>query len=140
MLSIDRQICQTTAMKTVAVIGASNDRRKFGNKAVRAFLRAGYKVVAVNPKLATACETVEGCDTYGTVLDVSHDIDLATLYVPPHIGEDVVSSIVEKNISELWVNPGAESRELIERSRQQGLVVHEQCSIIAIGQSPADYE
>ena len=79
-------------MTTVAVIGASNDQRKFGNKAVRAFLRAGYKVIAVNPKLAAVGETVEGCDTYGTVLDVSHDIDLATLYVPPHIGEDVVSS------------------------------------------------
>ena len=127
-------------MTTVAVIGASNDQRKFGNKAVRAFLRAGYKVIAVNPKLAAVGETVVGCDTYSTVLDVSHDIDLATLYVPTHIGEDVVSSIVEKNISELWVNPGAESRALIECSRQQGLVVREQCSIIAIGQSPADYE
>ena len=127
-------------MTTVAVIGASNDQRKFGNKAVRAFLRAGYKVIAINPKLAVVGETVEGCDTYGTVLDVPHEIDLATLYVPPHIGEDVVSSIAEKKIPELWVNPGAESAELINRSRQQGIVVREHCSIIAIGQSPADYE
>jgi predicted CoA-binding protein len=140
MLSIGWHICQTTEMTTVAVIGASNDQRKFGNKAVRAFLRAGYKVIAVNPKLATVGGKVEGCDTYGTVLDVPHDIDLATLYVPPDIGEDVISSIAEKKISELWVNPGAESRKLIERSRQQGIVVREQCSIIAIGQSPADYE
>lgn len=127
-------------MRTVAVIGASNDRRKFGNKAVRAFLRSGYKVIAVNPNLAAVGETVEGCDTYGTVLDVPHDIDLATLYVQPQIGQDVVLSIAEKNIPELWVNPGAESVELRERSRQQGIVVREQCSIIAIGQSPADYE
>ena len=36
-------------MKTVAIIGASNNRSKFGNIAVRAFLRAGYTVLPITP-------------------------------------------------------------------------------------------
>ena len=127
-------------MSIVAVIGASTDRRKFGNKAVRAFLRSGYKVVAINPSLAAVGGDIEGCDTYGNVVDVPYKIDLATLYVQPHIGRDIVWSLVKKNIPELWVNPGAESPELVELAQQCGMIVREHCSIVAIGESPVDYE
>jgi hypothetical protein len=44
------------SQKTIAIIGASTDRNKFGNKAVRAFRQQGYQVFPVNPKE----ETVEG--------------------------------------------------------------------------------
>ena len=37
------------SVRTVAIVGASADRRKFGNKAVRAYLRQGWKVYPVNP-------------------------------------------------------------------------------------------
>ena len=122
------------------MIGASNDRRKFGNKAVRAFLRAGYTVIPVNPTLAEADEMVEGCETYATVLNIPHGIDLATLYVKPGIGRTLIATIAEKKIPELWVNPGAESEELVAEANERGIVVREHCSIVAIGQSPSDYE
>ena len=127
-------------MTTVAVIGASNDCSKFGNKAVRAFLRSGYSVIPVNPRLAAAGEMVEGCETYATVLDIPHDIDLATLYVQPGIGRAVIATIAEKKIPELWINPGAGSEELVAAANEWGILVSEHCSIVAIGQSPADYE
>ena len=69
-------------MKVVAVIGASQDPRKFGNKAVRAFRYRGYEVVPVNPICAAANDTIEGLSTYASVLDVAGAVDLATLYVP----------------------------------------------------------
>ena len=69
--------------KIVAVIGASNNRNKFGNRAVRAFQQQGYTVVPINPH-----ETeIEGLKAYASVLDVPGPIDMATLYVPPDIGE-----------------------------------------------------
>ena len=43
-------------MPTIAIIGASNDRAKYGNKALRAFRNQGYTVVPINPRE----ETVEG--------------------------------------------------------------------------------
>ena len=52
--------------KVVAVIGASSDPRKFGNRRVRAFRRQGYTVVPINPNEAQ----VEGLKTYASVLDV----------------------------------------------------------------------
>ena len=51
-----------------------------------------------------------------------------------------MQSIADKKIPELWVNPGAESTALVEEANARGILVREHCSIVAIGQSPADYE
>lgn len=130
-------------MQVVAVIGASRDRHKFGNKAVRAFRRRGYRVLPVNaPRggLETAADRrIEGLPAYSSVLDAPGPIDLATLYLPPETGETLVDEIAAKGIPELWVNPGAESRRLVERARELGIRTTLHCSIVAIGESPADY-
>jgi predicted CoA-binding protein len=40
--------------QVVAVIGASNDRHKFGNRAVRAYQQQGYTVIPINPHETTS--------------------------------------------------------------------------------------
>ena len=118
--------------KVVAVIGASGNRSKFGNRAVRAFKQRGYTVVPINPH-----ETeVEGLKAYASVLDVPGAIDMASLYVPPDIGEQVIAEIAQKGIPEVWLNPGAESDELIARARALQIQPIVACSIVAIGENP----
>src|SRR5918998_1063350 len=95
--------------KVVAVVGASSDRNKFGNKALRAFRAEGYTVVPVNPNE----REVEGLKTFASVLDVPQAIDMATVYVPPEIGITLLPEFERKGIPEIWVNPGAESEELL---------------------------
>ena len=122
-------------MKTVAVIGASSNRRKFGNIAVRAFRAAGYKVIPINPNEPE----VEGLRTYATVLDVPEPIQMATVYVPPQVGERIIEDIAKKGIREVWLNPGAESRQLVAKARALGLKPIEACSIVGIGLSPSQF-
>jgi predicted CoA-binding protein len=122
-------------VKTVAVIGASQDPRKFGNKAVRAFRHQGYQVVPINPHH----EEIEGLKAYPSVLDVPMTIDMATLYVPPRVGIRVVGEVARKQIPELWLNPGADGPEVIRRARELGLEPIIACSLIGIGESPAAY-
>lgn len=118
--------------RVVAVIGASSDRRKFGNKALRAFEKQGYAVLAINPNEPE----VEGHRTYASVLDVPGPIDVATLYVPPHIGVEVVEQIARKGIPEVWLNPGADGHAVVARARELGLNAIQACSIMSIGESP----
>ena len=121
--------------KTVAIIGASADRSKYSNKAVRAFVRQGYTVIPIHPK-----ETeVEGLKAYKSVVDVPGPIDMASLYLPPSIGEGVLDDIARKGIAELWVNPGADSPELVAKARGLGLKPILACSIVGIGESPSSY-
>jgi predicted CoA-binding protein len=122
-------------MKTVAVIGASSDRRKFGNKAFRAFQAGGHKVIPINPNE----REVEGVPTYASVTDVPEQIDMATVYVPPEIGITLLDGFEKKRIPEIWINPGAESDELLAEARRRKLKVIEACSIFGIGQNPYSY-
>lgn len=121
--------------KVVAVVGASSDRRKFGNKALRAFREEGYTVVPVNPNEVE----VEGLRTFPSVLDVPHAIDMATVYVPPEIGLTLLAQFEQKRIPEIWVNPGAESDELLADARRRKLNVTTACSIVGIGRSPYEF-
>lgn len=118
--------------RVVAVIGASNDRRKFGNRAVRAYRQQGYTVVPVNPHEAE----VEGLKAYASVMDIPGPVDMASFYVPPDVGAQVIDDVARKGIAEVWLNPGAESDELIARARALAIQPVVACSIIAIGQNP----
>jgi predicted CoA-binding protein len=118
--------------KTVAVIGASSDPRKFGNRAVRAFRRQGYTVIPINPNEAE----VDGLKTYASVLDVPGHIDMATFYVPPAIGQKVIAEVAQKGIPEVWLNPGSESEELIRLARALRVEPILACSILGIGENP----
>ncbi len=118
--------------KVVAVIGASSDPRKFGNRAVRAYRRQGYIVVPINPTEPQ----IEGLKTYASVLDVLEPIEIATFYVPPDIGMTVMPEVARKRIPEVWLNPGAESDELIQLARSLDIEPIVACSIIGIGENP----
>ena len=121
-----------TPKKTVAVIGASSNRNKFGNRALRAYERQGYTVLAINPNE----KEVEGHRTYASVLDVPDPIDMATVYVPPAIGVKVMEQLAKKQIPEVWLNPGADDETVVARARELGLNTIQACSIIAIGERP----
>ena len=122
-------------MKTVAVIGASSNRRKFGNKALRAFAHRGYRVIPINPRE----DAIEGHAAYRSVLDVPGPIDMATVYVPGSVGLGVLDEIARKGIAEVWLNPGADDPRVVARARELGLNPTIACSIMGIGESPAAY-
>jgi len=121
--------------KIIAVIGASADRHKFGNKALRAFRHRGYTVIPINPHE----RQVEGEPAFATVLDYSGAIDEATVYVQPHIGVKVMDDLAEKGIKKVWLNPGADDDQVVARAQALGLEPIQRCSIRAIGESPGDY-
>jgi predicted CoA-binding protein len=116
-------------MKSIAIVGASNDRAKFGNKAVRAFVGDGWQVFPVNPK-----ETrIEGLPAYGSVVDLPVRPNLVSLYVPPAVGLQLLPDIAERGCDELWLNPGADSEELVAAAERLGLTVIQACSLVGHG-------
>jgi predicted CoA-binding protein len=117
--------------KRVAVIGASSDPRKFGNRAVRSFVRSGYEVLPVNPNETT----IEGLRAWRSVADIPGPIDMVTFYVPPEIGIGLIEDVAAARPAEVWFNPGSEDDRLIERARELGLRPILACSIIGAGES-----
>jgi predicted CoA-binding protein len=122
-------------MKTVAIIGASPDRHKFGNKALRAFREAGYRAIPITPHHTI----VEGETAYASVMDYPGDFDMASVYVPPEIGEQIVDGLAHKGIRKVWFNPGADGPGVLTKARALGIDAIQACSILAIGMSPARF-
>jgi predicted CoA-binding protein len=121
-------------MKTVAIIGASSDRAKFGNKAVRAYMGQGYTVFPVNPK-----ETqIEGLPAYKKIAEVPERPQRVTVYLRPAVLKGILAEIASKGCDELWLNPGTESDEVLSEAKRLGLKVIQGCSIVGIGVSPRD--
>ena len=120
-------------MKTVAVIGASNDRAKFGNKAVRAFRQQGYTVFPVNPKESE----IEGLSVYRSIRDVPVRPQMVSAYLPPPALLNILPDIAARGCDELWLNPGTESDRVLAEAERLGLNVIQACSIVGVGMSPA---
>jgi len=121
---------------TVAIVGASQDRGKYGNKSVRAHLANGYQVYPVNPNE----QTVEGlvCFARLTDLPVSR-LDRISVYVPPSVGIRLLEDMQAIEANEVWFNPGSADSALIEQAQKLGLNVIQACSIIDVGSSPAEF-
>jgi predicted CoA-binding protein len=115
-------------MPTVAVVGASADRRKFGNKAVRAFVRQGYTVFPVNPH-----ETiVEGLRAVPSVTAIDVPLDIVTMYVRPAVGLALLEEVAQVRPREVWFNPGSESDAILARARELGIEPIVACSIMGV--------
>ncbi len=122
---------------TVAVVGASADRSKFGNKAVRAHLQQGYEVFPVNPKGGQ----IEGLTVYRSLAEIPAErLSRVSMYVPPGVGLGILAEIVAKGCDEFWLNPGSESDDLVEQARQMGLDPIIGCSIVNIGVDPHEMD
>lgn len=124
------------AQPTAAIIGASSDRRKYGNKSLRAHRQRGFQVFPVNPNESE----VEGLPAYRSVADVPVErLDRVSLYVRPEVGLQLIEEIAAKGCDQLWLNPGAESPQLIAKARALGVEPILGCSIVDLGLSPAQF-
>lgn len=121
---------------TVAIVGASADRSKYGNKSVRAHRQQGYDVYPINPKGGQ----IEGLDAFRSLAEVPVErLQRISMYVPPEIGLAMLDEIAAKGCDELWLNPGSESPELIAEAERRGLMPIVACSIVDVGRSPGEY-
>jgi predicted CoA-binding protein len=121
---------------TVAILGASNDRAKFGNISVRAHQACGYHVYPVNPK----GESIEGLPTFVDLTSGPEaHVTRISVYLAPDRLLGMLDQIAAKPHDELWLNPGTESAAVLSRARELGLQPITGCSIVDLGVSPADF-
>lgn len=94
---------------TIAVVGATDNTHKYGSVIYRDLKRKGYRVFPVNP----GRDTVDGDPAYATVADLPVAPDIVNLVVPAEVGVQVVRQALDVGYDRIWVQPGAESPELL---------------------------
>jgi hypothetical protein len=120
---------------TVAILGASADRAKFGNKSLRAHSQAGYEVYPINPKGGQ----IEGRPAFRSLGEVPVKLNRVSVYLPPAVALATLDEIAAKGCDEVWFNPGCDSPEVLARAKELKLNAIAACSIVDLGLSPAQF-
>ncbi|MCX7780035.1 MAG: CoA-binding protein [Negativicutes bacterium] len=113
------KITELVNQKVWAVVGANNNREKFGYKIYKFMLDAGYQVYPVNPGLTE----VLGNKCYASLKDLPVKPDVVDFVVPAKVGEQVVRECAELGIQQVWLQPGADSASVIKLAEELGLNV-----------------
>ena len=113
--------------KSFAIIGATQNRAKYGNIAYRNLRAKGYTVFAINPAVAE----IEGDRCYPSIASLPAKVDGIVTVVPPNVTEKVVREAAEAGITRVWMQEGSESPEAIQFCQEHGMnVVWDQCIMV----------
>jgi predicted CoA-binding protein len=130
-VSRPRPIADFLAAGRFAVVGASNDRGKYGNKVLRCYLQHGLPVVAVNPRQ----QEIEGVRCVPSLREVPEGTRAASVVAPPQAGRQIVADAVAAGLRHLWFQPGAEEAGAVAAAEQAGMnvIADGSCLLVALG-------
>ena len=114
-----------------AVIGASRDRSKYGNKVLRCYRQKGRPVYPVNPN----AEEVEGLTSYPNVAALPEEVHGVSIITPPEVTEKVVDELAAAGIGHAWMQPGAESAKAVASCEGAGInvIADGSCILVMLG-------
>lgn len=113
--------------QTAVIVGASAKPSRYSYRSLIAHRDCGYEVYPVNPRGGE----IEGLRVYSSISEVpSGPFDRVTMYVGPEVGLGLLEAIAEKGCTELWLNPGTESPEVVAKAKDLGLNPIVACSLV----------
>jgi predicted CoA-binding protein len=114
-----------------AVVGASADRGKYGNKVLRAYLQAGRKAYPVNPNATE----IEGLTAYPSLDSLPEKVHAISIITPPPVTEQIVEQAGQLGIKHLWMQPGAQSEKAVARAAELGIsvIAGDACALVVLG-------
>jgi predicted CoA-binding protein len=119
MATLDEKIRAFMSEGPWAVVGASPDRAKYGNKVLRCYQQHGMEVFPINPK----APEVEGLKAYASLADLPVKVAGISVITPPAVTEQVVEAAASAGVKRIWMQPGAESLEAVRRAESLGMDV-----------------
>ncbi|MBP9040173.1 MAG: CoA-binding protein [Anaerolineaceae bacterium] len=119
MINSQKTITEFMNQKSLAVVGVSRNKDKFGNMIYRDLKKAGYKVFAINPQ----ADMLEGDRCYAGLGALPEKVGGVMLIIPPTKTVPVIEEAARLGINYIWLQQGAESPEAELRCRELGLEV-----------------
>lgn len=124
---MERLIQECVNQPIWAVVGYSENRRKYGHLVFHDLRAAGYVVLAVNRKGGE----LGGVKAYSKVSELPLKPGVVDIVVPPPETLKVVAECLEAGIERVWMQPGAESDEAIQFCEDNGLkAVYHACAMV----------
>jgi uncharacterized protein len=117
--SVEQKIHAFLEAGPFAVVGASIDRSKYGNKVLRCYQQHGKEVYPINPR----APEVEGLRAYPSLASLPVQAKAVSVITPPAITERVVREAAAAGVTHIWMQPGAESEAAVRAAESLGMTV-----------------
>ena len=129
-MSTDQKIENFLSGDPFAVVGASTDRAKYGNKVLRAYLQANRAAIPVHP----SAREIEGLAAYPDLASIPDTIHGISIITPPHVTESIIAQAAKCGIDHVWIQPGAESEKAlaIADSHQMNVIAGGPCILVTL--------
>jgi len=116
------------AQKKFAIVGATDNTKKYGYEIFKNLKSRGYEVYPVNPRL----KELEGTKCYPSLGDIPVKVDVVDFVVPPAVTEEVLKECKRLGLDRIWLQPGSESEAAIAFCHENNLkVVHSVCVMVS---------
>lgn len=123
----EERVSRLINLRAWAVVGVSQDTRKYGHRVFMALLESGYHVMGINPKGGF----VAGHRVHPSLAELPERPDVVVTVVPPPVTEQIVATCGELGIMSVWMQPGSESETAIGVAQEHGItVVAHDCAMV----------
>ena len=128
---MEQRIASFLKAEAFGVVGASTNRRKYGNKVLRCYQQNGRRAIPVNPRE----ETIEGVPCVSTVNQLPPEVSSISVITPPAVTEQVVKEAIAHGIRSIWMQPGAESPAAVAACESHGVevIADGSCLLVVLG-------
>jgi predicted CoA-binding protein len=110
--------------KSIAVVGVSRDKKKFGYAAYKHLKDRGYKVLPVNPNVAV----IDSEKCYPNLSSIDEEFNGVLLVIPPEQSGKVIKEANDLGVKSIWFQQGSSSEEAVKFCMEKGMsVVSEEC-------------
>jgi predicted CoA-binding protein len=115
------------AQDTLAIVGVSRKKSKFGSMAYRSLKKKGYRLFGVNPGLTV----IDGDPCYPSLEALPEPVGGVLIILPPEKTELVAHEAAEAGIHRIWIQQGAESEAAVQFCNERDLsVVAGECILL----------
>jgi hypothetical protein len=102
---------------TYAIVGASNNEKKYGYKIFKTLIEGGFKAIPINPK----DDKILDIKAYPSLYDVDERIDVVDFVVPPNVTLNILDEMCDLEIEKAWFQPGSFDERCIKRAKEYGI-------------------
>jgi predicted CoA-binding protein len=115
------------AAKSIAVVGVSRSEEKYGTKVYRLLTEHGYEVIGINPRM----NELDGKKVYPDIASLPQKPDGVVIVLPPQAAVETIKAAAAAGVTQVWLQPGAESSQAVEVAAELGVnLIYDSCIMV----------